>query len=446
MISSVPQNARAEAAVLASILLDPDLALPRAVAVLTAPDFFSGSNRAIWEGMMRILGRGEPVDILTLEAELRDSGNLPRAGGIKALAELAGQVPTGENITHHARLVRSDAVRRSLMALGEDLTRKAAQGAPEELIQASLSELASLLGSEQGGRNAAEVAEAVVKGWEEQRTQGTVPGVKTSLSTLNAALEAGGWARGVLTVVAGQTSMGKTSLLVGEALEAALAGHRVDYVGLEDKAERIFKRMVASRASLHNQQLQGMGPKDGEWRSAMAAVGEIANLKEKLHFWSQKDGNARKLAAKVLARQRAKGTDLVFWDYLQKTRGGQGNSLYERTTDTYKVIDGLSGDMPDTALVLASQFKRVQDLGKPPGLNDLKGSGEIENEARSVLIIWTHPRLKDEPFRLLRIAKQSDGSRPDVYVRWTADHVRFEDANDFQQSQFRERIKGAIRS
>ena len=443
-MSRVPHNLEAEASVLSCILMDAGRALPPCLAVLSSSDFFSPKHRAIWESMLRLVNRSEPVDMLTLEGDLRQSGTLFTAGGIEYLAEISGVVPTVENVAHHARLVRAESVRRDLMELGDTLTRKAREGAPEGLIQGAVEQLKDLLSTEQGGMTADQVAKDVLRGWEDRRDGGTMPGVPTSMDTLNNALEAGGWPRGVLFVVAGETSMGKTSLMVGEALHAALAGQRVDYVGLEDQAPRIFKRMVAQRARLQNKRLQGAGPRSAEWQTAFDALAEIANLKDSLHFWSKRDGDARTLAAKILAKQRTKGTDVVFWDYLQKTRGGRGKSDYERIKDTLEVIDDLAAEMPDTALVLGSQFKRRQDLTSPPGLQDLKGAGEIENESRSVLIIWTHPDLLEEPFRLFRLAKQSEGGRADVYVRWTAENVRFEDAGHVEESGYRERLREAV--
>jgi replicative DNA helicase len=441
---TLPQSPEAEAAVLSGMLLSPKKAIPRASGILDAADFYAPGHAELWRSILEVQKSGVVPDLITLEPVLRKSGALNMLGGMVGLAELARKSATAENIGAHARLVKDAAVRRSLIALGEDVATSSMSSIDSEVVlQGALAKLKGLLDGKQGGRDAREVADSVIKRWQARRRNPTAPiGIATGIQCLDEALECHGFPLGVLFVVAGDTSLGKTSLLKQAGLHAALYGKRVDIVSLEDKAERVFTRMVAELGELQNRMLQAGDLPDTSWKDAVGAAAKIGNMGDRLHFWGPHDGGVDKLCSRILARQRAHGTDLVIWDYLQKTRGGQGKSQFDKLTYNLQAIDHLSQEMPETATVLVSQFKRRDDT-TPPRLTDLRGSGEIEQDARGVLYVWTHPSLKREPGRQLLLLKQSDAPPANLYVKWDGDHVRFLDATPAEVETFKAQLRDA---
>ena len=109
-----PQNIEAEQSVLGAIILDND-ALPRALDMVSPDDFYRDSHRRLYEAMLGLFDRNEPIDVITITDYLNRKGQLEAVGGISYLSELAAFVPTSANIRYHAKIIREKALLRALV-------------------------------------------------------------------------------------------------------------------------------------------------------------------------------------------------------------------------------------------------------------------------------------------------------------------------------------------
>jgi replicative DNA helicase len=267
------------------------------------------------------------------------------------------------------------------------------------------------------------------------------PGVPTGLLSLDRRLAAGGFSRGVLTALAADTSRGKTALAGQAALHAALAGQRVITVTLEDWPRRVVIRNLANLSAIPNRQLQNLVVGPDEWNGLTTSAGRLSDLGDRIVFFGPDAGSVDVVCSKALRHARQHGCDLLIWDYLQKTKGPAKDSQLRETNYCLSAIERVSMQLPDTATVLISQFRR-RDENTPPRLKDLRHSGEIEQSARSVLFIWAPPKFDRMPCRFVILAKQSDGEKCGVVLGWEGDRVRFRDATVEEAKEYESKIRG----
>ena len=206
-----PQNLEAEESVLGGVLLD-NTALDRVVELLQPDDFYRGAHRKLFNAMLELSERSEPVDLITLSEALRSRGDLADVGGAAYLGELAERVPTAANIVHYARIVRDRAVLRGLITAATEIATRGyeASGDVAELLDRAEQLIFDI--SERRVRNAftrlSEVLVESIKTIERLYEQKqAVTGVATGFADLDNLTS--GLQPSDLVIVAGRPSMGK---------------------------------------------------------------------------------------------------------------------------------------------------------------------------------------------------------------------------------------------
>lgn len=423
----------AERAVIGAALVDPVTVLADVAHLLTPETYYAEAHRAIWRAILRVRdSRGaEAVDPLTVAADLRQSGDLDLVGGGPALLRLASDVPTTANARMYAEVVARDAQRRDALAVVRRIGIGLADGtiAPEAALLDAGRQWPQAL---EGGQRA-EIGEVLMRGVAQKEALAQIPIADRLLpSAFTSMRDFGQYRRSQFVVVGARPSMGKTSLLVGEALTAAQAGHPVYIASLESSAESIADRMLSRLSGVDSQRIALADLSSAEWGRIFTATATLQRLP--LHI-DDRGANIEDLCQRVRADHARRGTRLVCVDYLQLIRPPAGMGSRSTMVDAMREVSmrlaALRKELP-IVLMCAAQVNRGGS-GRRPTQSDIKESGQIEQDADLIAFPYRPhadgDATADPATAELIIAKNRDGKVGTIPLRWDGSRVRYvEDA------------------
>ncbi len=374
-----PHNLEAEEAVLGAVLLDPEL-MHTLATMLRPEDFFLEKHRWIWEAYLALHDRREAIDPVTVADELERQGRLQEVGGRGFLIGLAARVPTTVHAMDYARLVERDSVRRRLLEAATQIARMAyedSQSDVDELLdraEAALFAVAQrrLIRDVQSIRDLLRAYYEHIEYLYEHR--GEPLGIPTGFRDLDRLL--GGLQRADLVVVAARPGVGKTSLLLSFALNAAKRyRQRVAIFSLEMSAEQVVHRLVAQETGIEGQRLRLGELREDEWPRFVHAVSTLSELP----IWIDDTPaiSAMQLRAKARRLYAEHGLDLLIVDYLQlMTADIRAENRVQEISYISRALKSLAREL-NIPVVAASQLSRAveQRHDKRPILADLRESG-----------------------------------------------------------------------
>jgi len=429
-----PSNLDAEKAVLGGCLIDPDAIAPVA-GVLRAEDFYDDSCRWAWEAVLSLYRAGEPVDQLTVMDRMASAGTLDAAGGLGFLVGLTAEVPTSVHTNHYARVVERAATRRRLIRAAERITVQAfdeSSDLGEVENEAAKLVLEARSRQHQKARPVSELVSAYYDRLEMMMNNGKVPGLPTGFADVDKILC--GMQRSDFVVLAARPAMGKTSLALGIARNAAMRfGARTVFFSLEMDRDQVIQRLVSVESAIPVNSLKQGKVLEAEFPAFLSASDAI----QRLPIWvdDTPDAGAMDLRSKCLeVEAEAGGLDLVVVDYLQLMRGEKRQSPYERVSDNARSLKTLAKDLKVPVLCL-SQLNRSCEarLNKRPMLSDLRESGIIEEVANQVAFIYRdevyNPDTTETPnVAEIIVAKNRDGAIGSASLLFEKALTRFRDA------------------
>lgn len=437
-----PQNLEAEQSVLGAILLD-NVSMAKAMEALTEEDFYRTAHRKIYQAMLDLSEHGEVIDQITLTEHLKTRGELELVGGAAYLAELVQVVPTAANIKYHCKIVRDKALLRGLITISTEVITRGYDGlAPvDDLLDFAERSVFSIA---QGklGRSFTRLKDIIKESLDLvdalHKKGKSVTGVPTGfedLDELTAGLQPSD-----LVVIAGRPSMGKTSLALGMAQNAAIKhNQKVGIFSLEMSKEQLVLRMLSSEASVDSHALRiGKLQKEDWWRLAEAA----GKLEQAPIFIDdtgaltvqQMRGKARRL------KQESGGLDLLIVDYLQLMQGrSDAESRQQEISDISRSLKALAKELT-VPVVALSQLSRAVESRKPPipMLADLRESGAIEQDADVVIFIYRddvyNPDSEDKGIAQIMVKKHRNGPTGDVKLTFLDKYAKFGDFSDRERT------------
>lgn len=390
---AAPYAAEAEISVLGGMLLDAD-AVARAVEVVDDTMFYREANRRVFRAMARLFQRGAVIDPVTVNEELKKTGESETVGGIGYLAELLDAVPTAANIEYHARIVRERALLRRLIEASSQIIRDAydvGERTIEELLDHAEQRIFQVAESHER-EGFVWIKKILYPTFEKieqlQSAQGGITGVPTGFYDLDEMT--GGFQRGDLVIVAARPSMGKTAFVTGSALNAAISHQMpVAIFSLEMSKEQLVQRMLCSEALVDlGRLLRGRLTDDDYVRLAQAA-GHLNTAP----LWIDDSGSLSVMEMRAKAR-RLKADQpelgLIMVDYIQLMRAsGQAENRQQEVSEISRNLKALAKEL-GVPIIALSQLSRApeQRADHRPQLSDLRESGSLEQDADLVMFLY----------------------------------------------------------
>lgn len=420
-----PHDIPAEESVLGSLLLD-ELAIRKVLSFLSPDDFYRERNRWVYEACLNIDKRNDPTDQVSVAHELDRTKHLEDVGGAAYLSHLVAVVPTSVHIVHYAEIVRDTGEQRRFIRAAGQLAQNAYNRVPSsELAQGMVNHGLSVLESRRSRGRLRKVSEAVREhmpaALENFNTGFRKRGVPSGFGSLDFML--GGFEPGKLYVVGARTSMGKTMFALTLAGNVARQQRPVALFSNEQGEESMLTRMVVAKLgqdprSMTAQQRDSM---EGRFIDAFGEVGDLP-------LWLT-DGTSlttSDIHIDALACHARHGLKLICVDFLT----GLADRPFGGSDRRVDIVGRMARNLKNTAMelkvpvVVAAQLNRGTEIraGKKPELSDLRDSGEIEQVADAVLLLYrkgyygeTEAERTDTTLEI-NIAKNRDGPTGTVKI------------------------------
>ena len=388
-----PHNIDAEQAALAAMILDREV-VEEAVAAICAEDFFRPAHRTIFTAIHELVEQRTPVDHVTLADKLDAMGKLKDVGGKEYILTLADKSFALANWSSHINIVKNDSLLRDLIrasiqikALSESSTddaetvveeaEKMLFDATEKRVSNSFKPLSSL------------VVETMNHLDNMAANKGKIFGVPTGFSDLDKLL--GGLKPGDLIVLAARTSVGKTSLALNIATNAAKADTTVAFFSLEMPSQQVVQRLLSSEANIDSSRMRKGYLETADFQSLVQAQNSLGNL----NFYIDDTPSLTVMELRAKARRLLKsveeGKGIIIVDYLQlmqPARTGRRLERYEQVQEVTRGLKVLAKELGVPILALSQLSRGVEQReNKRPMLSDLRESGSIEQDADVVLFL-----------------------------------------------------------
>lgn len=429
-----PQNIEAEESVLGAILLDND-SIDRATEVLEVDDFYRESHRQIFDAMLRLRLRAEPIDAVLLTDELRAHGMLEQVGGPAYIGELAMRVPTAANLVHYARIVREKAALRRLATAATEIASEAYDNPPE--IEAFIDEaerkLFRISELHMGSKfhSMLELTKEAIRQVERlYEKKELVTGISTGFTDLDRITA--GFQPADLIVIAARPSMGKTALALNIAANVAKVPKTgVAFFSLEMSKEQLALRMLCSEARVDMAKVRSGFLSESDFPKLAQAARHLSEMS--IFIDDSSDITPMRLAAHC--RRLAKDCELglIVVDYLQLMRPAKAGESREREiAEISRSLKALAKELKIPVLALSQLNRQVETRAdRRPLLADLRESGAIEQDADVIGFIYRddvyHKDSKVTGTAELILAKQRNGPIDTVILTFIRQFTRFED-------------------
>ncbi|TSC76676.1 MAG: replicative DNA helicase [Parcubacteria group bacterium Gr01-1014_33] len=414
-----PNDVEAEISALGSLMLDKD-AIFRVADALLPYDFYQPKHKEIFEAMSDLFSHREPIDILSVTSRLREKGKLDEIGGSAYLTTLVNSVPTASHVEHYCSIVRKKRLLRDLIDASSHIAQLGYREADnvEELIDEAEQRIFGVA-KDSLRQEFLRVREALEEAWERieriHRNRDTLRGVPTGFEDLDNLL--GGLQKSDLVVLAARPSLGKTSLALDIARNAALLGHPVGLFSLEMSRDQLIDRLIASQGGIDLWRLRtGHLRADGADNDFTRIQRAMATLSDAPLFI---DDSASPTVVELRAKARRLQTEhklaLVIIDYLQLIRGHHNiESRVQEVSEISRALKAMAKELNIPVLAI-SQLSRGVEMrpSSIPKLSDLRESGSIEQDSDVVIFIYREDKAKENSDRKniaeIRIEKHRNG-------------------------------------
>jgi len=386
-----PQNLEAEMSVLGAVFLDGAKALGRVIEMRLSPDdFYRAAHKTIYEAMLRLADQDEPIDLVSVSAELRKHGNtnlIELIGGSSYLAGLVDYVPTSANIGYYVKQVIDASVRRQVIEMGTEIIEagRSAEDGISSLDQAESFVMGLRDRVSQGGSDvssAAEILRSLIKEYERRyEHRGELTGLTTGYPDMDALTS--GWQPSDLIILAARPSMGKTALALNLADNAK--GNTL-FFSLEMSKSQLFDRLVAMNSKVSLTSIRGGTFSESDWPRLTVAFGDL--VARNLYVDDTAAISLAELRAKARRVHMKNKLDLIVIDYLQLMTA-KAESRFQEVSAISRGLKALAKELNVPVIALSQLSRSLESRqDKRPVMSDLRESGQIEQDADVIAFIY----------------------------------------------------------
>ncbi|GEC93074.1 replicative DNA helicase [Brevibacillus brevis] len=434
-----PQNVQAEQSVLGAIFLAKD-AYETASEILQPDDFYKTAHVRIFAAMAGLFNKGEPVDLVTVTAELQDKKLLDDVGGVTYLTDLAGSVPTAANIDYYARIVREKAELRRII---KTATRIVADGydaeSSQELVAIAEQQFSEINERSRTGNEFIPIREVLVETYDQiyllSTRKSDITGVPSGYRELDELT--GGFQKSDLIILAARPSVGKTAFALNVGQNVAHAGETVAVFSLEMSASQLVQRMLCAEGLIDAQKLKVGGLEEEDWEKLTKAIGLLGNAP--IYIDDTPGVTVHDIRTKCRKLQKEKGLGLILIDYLQLIHSKTKANRQEQVSEISKALKNLARELKVPVIALSQLSRGVeQRQDKRPMLSDIRESGSIEQDADIVAFLYRDDYYNKESEQKniveVNIAKHRNGPTGTVELAFLKEFNKFVDLTPRQWS------------
>ena len=434
-----PQDIEAEQAVIGSMLTDQD-AVSSAIETLKPEDFYREDNKIIYEAILNIYNRAEPIDIITLKAELSSMNKLEAVGGLEYIAVLPDKVPTTANVDRYIKIVEEKAMLRNLIKTANEILNMGYEPTeePERVMDLAEKKIFDVMQkkSQKGYTPIKDVlVESFAKLEELYNQKQHVTGVPTGFIDLDRMTA--GLHGSEFILIAARPAMGKSAFALNIGAYAATANIPVAIFSLEMAKDQVANRILCSEAlvdsnavrtgELTDEDLSKLAETSGELSQAQIFIDDTAGI------------SVMEIRAKCRKLKLEKNIGLVIIDYLQLVQGsGKTSSREQEIAEISRSLKILAKEI-EVPVIALSQLSRAVEARPDhrPMLSDLRESGSIEQDADIVMFLYRDDYYNEDSEKKNQaeviIAKQRAGSTGTVDLAWLGQYTKFANLDKYRE-------------
>ena len=438
-----PQAIELEEAVLGAMLIDKK-GVDEVIDLLEPEAFYKSSHKNIFESIFRLFQNSQPIDLLTVSADLRKNGKLESIGGDYYLVHLTQKVASSAHIEFHARIILQKYIQRSLIRISNEIIESSYKESVDvfDLLDEAESKLYDVAQGniKKSSYTAQNLVMLAKKKIEEIANKDGLSGVTSGFEKLD--LLTSGWQPSDLIIIAARPGMGKTALTLSMARNMAVTKQTpVAFFSLEMSSVQLITRLISSETGLSSEKLRTGKLADHEWKQLNVKVGDL----EKAPLFIDDTPALSIFDLRAKARRLASQHDikLIIVDYLQLMTAGTTSKAGNREQEISTISRNLKSlakelDIPVIALSQLSRAVETRGGTKRPQLSDLRESGAIEQDADIVSFIYRPEYYGIEEWddeehsssigqAELIIAKHRNGGLDNIRMKFIANLGKFED-------------------
>ncbi|MFA5987368.1 MAG: replicative DNA helicase [Candidatus Paceibacterota bacterium] len=428
-----PQDLEAEKALLGSVMMRPE-SVYEVVDLIKPDSFYATKHKLIFESMLDLHSNSEPIDLVSLTGRMKERKNLDQIGGASYLAEIVNFVPSSANAEHYAKVVQKKHVLRRLIDAANTINELGYNEEKElhhvlDEAEKTVYEIGNVAHTK---NNFISLKDTLDEAWERldrlNKSGEELRGVPTGFKALDHKLA--GLQKSDLIILAARPSMGKTSLALDIARQAACKHNaKVGIFSLEMSSQQLVDRMLAADSFVDSWKLRtGRLSTDQEFTTLRESLEKLA--KAPIYIDDSSDNDIIKMRSTARRLKSQSGLDLIIVDYLQLMQSHKKvESLVQQVTEISRSLKGLARELDIPVIALSQLSRAVEQRGGEPRLSDLRDSGSIEQDADVVLFIHRDDKYDKESTRpniaKIIIAKHRNGPTGDIELFFDEKRVSF---------------------
>ncbi len=428
-----PHDIEAEQAILGCMLTDKDSVIS-AIEVLKEDAFYREDNRAIYAAILGLYAKSEPIDIITVKAELVENGSFERVGGLEYLASLPERVPTTANVDKYIKIVDEKAMLRNLINSANELVALGFNETEEvdqimDMAEKKIFDLSQKKNAKGYTHLKDVLVESFAKLEELYNQKGRLSGISTGFSDLD--LKTSGLHNSDLVIVAARPAMGKSAFAINIATNVAIQSSKpVAIFNLEMSKEQVGNRILCCEAMVDSNKIRTGQIEDDDWVKLASTLGRLSETP--IYIDDTAGISIMEIRAKCRKLKLERDIGLVVIDYLQLIQGsGSKNASREQEiSEISRSLKILAKEL-DIPVIALSQLSRSVEKrdDKRPMLSDLRESGAIEQDADIVIFLYRDDYYNEDSEKKnvaeVILAKHRGGSTGTVDLAWLPSYTKF---------------------
>ena len=428
-----PHDVEAEQAVLGSMLTDKD-AVISAIEVLKEDDFYRTDNKIIYEAITNLYNRAEPIDIITVKAELESLGKFEQIGGLEYLASLPDKVPTTANAIKYVKIVEEKSTLRNLIKTANEIIELGYDPTEDvsDIMEGAEKKIFNIM-QNNDKKGYTPIKDILVESFtqleELYNRKQHITGVPSGFAELD--YKTAGFHGSDLVLIAARPAMGKSAFALNIATNAAVrANVPVVIFSLEMSKEQMVNRILCSEAMVDSNKVRTGKLEEDDWTKLAGSIGPLSDAE--IYIDDTPGISVMEIRAKCRKLKLEKNIGMVVIDYLQLVQGSnrRNGSREQEISEISRSLKILAKEL-NVPVIALSQLSRAveQRPDHRPMLSDLRESGAIEQDADIVMFLYRDDYYNKESEKKdiaeVIIAKHRGGSLGTVELLWLGSYTKF---------------------